>query len=179
MNHFFVFKKPTGKVELTTPPLSSGLILPGVTRMSVLELASAEWPQVEVTQRRVTMGEVMAGLEDGRLVEMFGTGTAGVVSPVGGLYYKGKLHRVPTVRGKNKIYCTLYNLGLSLGVGTGVWINGRRSRILVWLYEMSQIKVYWLVGHWRTTLTDTLCFLSPLLVDFDSDCRSKCLLKSL
>ncbi len=34
------------------------------------------------------MSEVMTALENGHLVEMFGSGTAAVVSPVGGLHYQ-------------------------------------------------------------------------------------------
>jgi len=45
-----------------------------------------------------TMGEVMSARAEGRLIEMFGSGTAAVVSPVGGLHYQGSLHSIPTPR---------------------------------------------------------------------------------
>ena len=95
MNLFMLFRKPNGGLELTTPPLTTGLILPGVTRRSILELTS-EWPDLEVTERRVTMGEVVRAMDEDRLVEMFGSGTAAVVSPVGGLHYDGQLRTIPT-----------------------------------------------------------------------------------
>merc|ERR1719341_2564823 len=74
--------------ELVTPPLSTGVILPGVTRRSIIELTQT-WSDLRVSERKITMGEVMEAQEDGRLLEMFGSGTAAVVSPVGGLHYGG------------------------------------------------------------------------------------------
>lgn len=84
MNLFVVWANPsTGKKELVTPPLD-GTILPGVTRMSILELARErlEGPGLEVVERRITMGELAAASKEGRLLEVFGAGTAVVVSPV-------------------------------------------------------------------------------------------------
>lgn len=95
MNLFILLQDKNGNKELVTPPLSSGTILPGVTRRSVIELAST-WPQLTVSERRITMGEVMEARDQGNLLEMFGSGTAAVVSPVGGLHYQGKLNTVPT-----------------------------------------------------------------------------------
>ena len=48
MNIFALFKHSNGSLELVTPTLDSGLILPGVTRRSVLELAR-EWGDCEVS----------------------------------------------------------------------------------------------------------------------------------
>ena len=45
---------------------------------------------------KITMGEVIAALAAGRLVEMFGSGTAAVVSQVGGLHYGGQMMQLPT-----------------------------------------------------------------------------------
>lgn len=95
MNLFIFMKNKKGENELITSPLSSGVILPGVTRRSIIELCSG-WDNVKISERKITMGEVMEGLAEGRLIEMFGSGTAAVVSPVGGLHYKGELHKIPT-----------------------------------------------------------------------------------
>ncbi|KAL4768058.1 aminotransferase [Aspergillus nidulans var. acristatus] len=86
MNLFVVWVSPsTGKKELVTPPLD-GTILPGVTRMSILELArerlGGEGSGMEVVERRITMRELAAASKEGRLLEVFGAGTAVVVSPV-------------------------------------------------------------------------------------------------
>lgn len=94
MNIFALFKQPSGKLELVTPALDSGLILPGVTRRSVLELAR-QWNEFDVSERKLTMKEVLNGASDGSLVEMFGTGTAAIVSPVGNILYDGVMKPLP------------------------------------------------------------------------------------
>ena len=94
MNIFAVFKQENGKKELVTPPLDSGLILPGVTRRSVLELAR-ESDEFDVNERKLTIKEVLNGAKDGTLVEMFGTGTAAIVSPVGNIFYDGVMQPLP------------------------------------------------------------------------------------
>ena len=73
---------------VVTPPLSSGSILAGVTRDSVLQLL-ADWG-VKAEERPVSIHEVVAAHRAGQLGEMWGTGTAAVISPVGELGYGGK-----------------------------------------------------------------------------------------
>ncbi len=73
--------------EVITPPLA-GTILAGVTRDSVLTLLR-EW-RVPVAERKVTIDEVIEAAGRGTLREVFGTGTAAVISPVGELAYKGQ-----------------------------------------------------------------------------------------
>ncbi|RAI56259.1 branched-chain amino acid aminotransferase [Roseicella frigidaeris] len=73
--------------EVITPPLA-GTILDGVTRNSALTLMR-DWG-LRVTERPITIDEVMQAGRDGRLQEMWGTGTAAVVSPVGTLGYRGE-----------------------------------------------------------------------------------------
>jgi len=94
MNIFALFKHPDGRTELVTPPLDSGLILPGVTRRSVLELTRM-WNKFEVNERRLTIKEVLTGAQNGTLIEMFGTGTAAIVSPVGNIFYNGEMKAIP------------------------------------------------------------------------------------
>merc|ERR1740122_428533 len=95
MNLFILLRNRDGSQELVTPPLDTGVILPGVTRRSIVEMVST-WPGLQVTERRITMKEVMAAHSEDRLLEMFGSGTAAVVSPVGGLHYQGSMVRLPT-----------------------------------------------------------------------------------
>ena len=73
--------------EVITPPLS-GTILAGVTRDSVLTLMR-EWG-LRVSERPVTIDEVAQAAHKGQLQEVWGTGTAAVISPVGELSYKGE-----------------------------------------------------------------------------------------
>lgn len=80
MNVFFVFDD-----EVVTPALQ-GSILPGITRKSCIEILQS-WG-VNVSERRLSIDEVKEKAASGRLKEMFGTGTAAVVSPVGELRYK-------------------------------------------------------------------------------------------
>ena len=73
--------------EVITPALN-GSILNGVTKRTVLQVAK-KWG-VPTSERRISIDEVIAADEDGSLEEVFGSGTAAVISPVGVLAYKGK-----------------------------------------------------------------------------------------
>jgi len=83
MNIFFLIDD-----ELITPPLS-GSILPGITRDSVLRLTK-DWG-LKVSEKRISIDDVLAANKNGSLQEIFGTGTAAVISPVGELNYKGNI----------------------------------------------------------------------------------------
>lgn len=72
---------------LVTPPLSDS-ILAGVTRDSVLVLAKALGLAVE--ERPISIKELRAAHQSGGLTEVFGTGTAAVISPVGELAFEGE-----------------------------------------------------------------------------------------
>ena len=74
--------------ELVTPPLDTGTILRGVTRETVLELA--EDFGLKITERPITIEDVFVSFKEGQLREVFGTGTAAVISPVGQLHYNGE-----------------------------------------------------------------------------------------
>ena len=98
MNIFFVIKnKVTGKPELITAPLDRGDILPGVTRVSILELArNGRVGDIEVSERDLPMAEVVEASKEGRLMESFGAGTAAIISPVRCIVYKGEDINLPT-----------------------------------------------------------------------------------
>ncbi len=83
MNIFFVIGD-----EVITPALN-GSILPGITRDSVIQLAK-HWG-MKVTERRISIDEVFDAYKAGNLKEIFGSGTAAVISPVGELKYDEKL----------------------------------------------------------------------------------------
>lgn len=93
MNLFVCMKnKETGQNELLTAPLD-GTILEGVTRDSVLTLARErlEPKGWKVTERYVRMPELAEAEAEGRLLEVFGAGTAAIVAPVRKISYKEKL----------------------------------------------------------------------------------------
>jgi len=73
--------------EVITPPLA-GTILAGVTRDSALALLKS-WG-VRVSERAITIDEVVAAADNDTLHEVWATGTAAVISPVGELAYKGR-----------------------------------------------------------------------------------------
>ena len=71
--------------EIVTPMLN-GSILPGITRDSVLNLCK-HWGY-KVSERKISVDELLEAQKNGKLEEVFGTGTAAVISPVGKLRYK-------------------------------------------------------------------------------------------
>jgi branched-chain amino acid aminotransferase len=73
--------------EVVTPPLTAGTILPGVTRDSALTLMR-DWG-LRVSERPIAIDEVVTAARSGALREVWGTGTAAVISPVGELAYQG------------------------------------------------------------------------------------------
>ncbi len=86
MNIFFVIGD-----TLVTPALN-GSILPGVTRDSVLAMAR-HWG-IPAEERKISIDEVVAAHDAGNLKEIFGSGTAAVVSPVGELKYGDRILKV-------------------------------------------------------------------------------------
>jgi branched-chain amino acid aminotransferase len=82
MNIFFVIGD-----ELITPELNRS-ILSGVTRDSVIQLAKS-W-NIKVAERKISIDEIYEAHEKGALKEIFGSGTAAVISPVGNMKYNGK-----------------------------------------------------------------------------------------
>lgn len=86
MNIFF---KIAGKV---VTPMLNGSILPGVTRNSVIEVCKS-WG-MEVEERRVSVEELHVAAKNGTLEEVFGSGTAAVISPVGTLRFEDEVFEI-------------------------------------------------------------------------------------
>ena len=86
MNIFFMIGD-----EIVTSPLT-GSILPGITRDSSIQLLR-DWGYT-VNERLLAVDDLVIAAEKGELKEIFGTGTAAIVSPVGHLSYKEKRHVV-------------------------------------------------------------------------------------
>lgn len=81
-NAFFVIDD-----EIVTAPLE-GTILPGITRDSVIHILKEEG--YKVSEKRMTIDELYKAYDDGKVKEIFATGTAAVISPVGELCWKDK-----------------------------------------------------------------------------------------
>lgn len=93
--------------ELVTAPLN-GLILPGVTRKSVLEL-TRKWNEFRVSERTITMEELLEAQNEKRVLEMFGTGTACVVSPIEKILFQDQLLQIPCTMDKQSLTKRLLN----------------------------------------------------------------------
>jgi len=81
MNICFVYEGQ----RIVTPALS-GSILPGVTRDSILQLAPALG--YEISEERLEIHQILSDIGTGKVSEVFGCGTAAVISPVGSLCMK-------------------------------------------------------------------------------------------
>lgn len=77
--------------EIITPKLT-GSILPGITRMSCIEVLKSEG--YNVSERLLSVEELSSAMENGTLEEAWGCGTAAVVSPIGELCYKDHKYTV-------------------------------------------------------------------------------------
>ncbi|KAG0006241.1 branched-chain-amino-acid aminotransferase [Modicella reniformis] len=81
------------EVELVTPDLD-GSILPGVTRDSILAL-TRQWGEFKVSERKIAMKDLVKADKEGRIIEMFGAGTACIVCPIKKIRYDGHDIHVP------------------------------------------------------------------------------------
>jgi len=133
-NFFVVWKTKEGRLELVTAPLDSKIILDGVTRRSVLELAKERLAKgssyltgdvkgVEVVERTFTMLELEEAHIEGRLVECFLSGTAVsflflvnwhlanklkyFITPVSAISFKDEDLEIPMVGGASGYYAAL------------------------------------------------------------------------
>ncbi|KAF3760772.1 putative branched-chain amino acids aminotransferase [Cryphonectria parasitica EP155] len=91
-NFFVVWKsKETGRPQIVTAPLDDKLILDGITRRSLLQLARERLgDEAEVVERRYSIDEVVEADREGRLIESFAAGTAFFVAPVSFIHHRGK-----------------------------------------------------------------------------------------
>lgn len=128
MNLFVVLEKPDGSIEVVTPPLegerslssslcclvcflthpslTADIILPGVTRDSILALLRdhasgvSKLPglpdKITISERHIGMAEIVAAQKAGTLREIYGSGTAALVSPVDRIGFEGTDIPVPT-----------------------------------------------------------------------------------
>ena len=118
MNIFFKFRQ-----SVVTPELR-GTILPGITRDSIITLLRERGMPIE--ERRISIDEVLQGIESGELEEVFGAGTAAVVTPVGRIGYQGRDYVINENR-SGALTQSLYDQILSIQIGetgdTHGWIT--------------------------------------------------------
>ena len=112
-NHEFLEEAGTMNVffrvndTLLTAP-TSDRILDGVTRKSIIQFAKDKGIHVEV--RNIKVDEIVAAANNGSLKEMFGAGTAAVISPILGFSHKGNSFELPKVKNN---YATLIKKGIT------------------------------------------------------------------
>ncbi|KFH42005.1 Branched-chain-amino-acid aminotransferase-like protein [Hapsidospora chrysogenum ATCC 11550] len=95
-NFFVVWKRRDGKKELITAPLDDKLILDGVTRRSCLDLIREKLAgEIEVTERKYTIDELLEADSEGRLLESFAAGTAYFVCPISQIHHRGRDVSIP------------------------------------------------------------------------------------
>lgn len=116
MNVFFVFKD-----EIVTPALGD-TVLGGKTRDSAIQLLKDDKHNVQ--ERKLSLQELLQAEQEGHLLEVFGTGTAAVVSPVGRLasndfdftINEGQIGKV-----SQKLFETLTNIQYGRGTDSHGW----------------------------------------------------------
>ena len=116
--------------EVITAPLDSGTILPGITRNSVIQLLK-KWG-VKVSERKLAIDDIIAASKDGSLQEIFASGTAAVISPIGCLNFMGTDYKVADEQVgpvAQKLYDTLY------GIQTG-----KVEDDMGWTYKLFDLK---------------------------------------
>lgn len=94
MNIFFVIDG-----VIVTPDLEQGTILAGITRDSLIKLAREEGYKVE--ERPVSVDEILEAHNKGLLTDMFGAGTAAVLSHIGTFHFRGKDYELPAAVERN------------------------------------------------------------------------------
>ncbi|KAF2018118.1 branched-chain amino acid aminotransferase II [Aaosphaeria arxii CBS 175.79] len=110
-NFFLVWKTPEGKLQLITADLNERIVLDGVTRRSVLELARSrlapgheDLEPIEIVERKFSMFEVEKAAQEGRIVEAFASGTAWFIAPIGQIHFRGKDFTIPQEAGESGKY---------------------------------------------------------------------------
>jgi branched-chain amino acid aminotransferase len=113
-NLFIVWRTKEGKAQLVTAPLDDKVILDGVTRRSILQLArerladgSSGLEAIEIVERKFTMEEVFEVVKEGRMIEAFAAGTAYFVSSVSCIGYREEDLTIPMSREDSGEYAHL------------------------------------------------------------------------
>lgn len=97
--------------KLVSPSEEQDTILRGVTKRSVLDLAKS-WG-VEVEERKVTVEEIIEGVQNGKVTDAFGAGTAATIAPISAIGYRDQVFDLPAVENRvlsNKIMKALNDL---------------------------------------------------------------------
>ncbi|KAF8911396.1 aminotransferase [Mucidula mucida] len=132
MNFFVILKRDDDDgIDVVTPALD-GTILPGITRSSCLTLCKAHGesaifeglPKMHVVEKRITMNDLKAWNEGGKLLESFAVGTAVIVAPVGKIGHDSGDLILPTFEaGLGPVGSALWRRLLDIQEGKSEWEN--------------------------------------------------------
>ncbi|KAL9068946.1 MAG: hypothetical protein Q9157_006337 [Trypethelium eluteriae] len=104
-NFFVVWRTREGRTQLVTAPVEEKIILDGVTRRSVIELARERCSgECEVVERTFEMREVAEAVQEGRILEAFTAGTAVFIAPVAEIHFRGVDLHIPMGRGEGGLF---------------------------------------------------------------------------
>jgi branched-chain amino acid aminotransferase len=110
-NFFVVWRTKEGTLQLVTADLNEKIVLDGVTRRSILELAREKLTsthdgleKVEIVERKFNIFDIVDAAKEGRLVEAFASGTAWFVAPISQIHFRGDDIEVPMVKGEIGAY---------------------------------------------------------------------------
>lgn len=123
-NFMLVWRTQEGQMQLVTAPIDRQIILDGITRRSILDLAKERLSinfddegggeKVEILERRLSMDEIVVACEENRIVEAFAVGTSYFVSPVSFIQYGEKALEIPMVEGSTGVYARLFKTWLKV-----------------------------------------------------------------
>jgi len=118
-NFFVIWKnKTTGRKELVTAAVEDQVILPGVVRRSVLDLARERLTgpgdeSLEILERKFFITEIVEAWRDGRLIEAFVSGTAYFITSITNIQYKDTDINFPPIPEGKTSYSTTIRSWLS------------------------------------------------------------------
>lgn len=93
-NIFFIIENDEGHIEVITPE-PNDVVLHGVTRDSVINILKS-W-RIKVTQRQITVDEILDKINKGKVKEVFAAGTAVVLGSVDKIFYKDTEYKIPII----------------------------------------------------------------------------------
>ncbi|KAH8801397.1 cytosolic branched-chain amino acid aminotransferase [Xylogone sp. PMI_703] len=122
-NFFVVWRTTEGAVQLITAPLDDNIILPGVTRDSVLDMArkrltkesslDLSYEPLEAMEQHFTIDDIHRAVKEGRLMESFVSGTAYFITPVTGIRWCEEDICIPMTSTTYNSYAELFRRWLS------------------------------------------------------------------
>ena len=125
LNIFFVYKDRYGKLILSTP-LDNGCILPNAIRNSILELSDKIQAEtgLNVSERYISIHEVINAHAEGRLIEVIGCSTSSFIQPVNKITYKDQNIVLKTSKSSQYVsYLNNLMTEIMVGPDTHEWVT--------------------------------------------------------